>query len=137
MSKKADVLRKGRSPQWIAASLATANVQHKGTYHACQLRAWTRAFIVDRDDLPFDAYGRSKISKLDNKELMNELHAHLQSVRKYVKAGDLVTYLSNKDIQSHFGLKTTISLSTAKRWMHKLGYRWHSDHRGQYIDGHE
>jgi hypothetical protein len=121
----------------MAASLVTANAQHKGTYHARQLRAWTRAFIVDRDDLPFDAYGRSKISKLDNEELINELHAHLQSVGKYVKAGDLVTYLSDKGIQSRFGIKTTISLSTAKRWMHKLGYRWHSDHHGQYVDGHE
>ncbi|KIK48806.1 hypothetical protein CY34DRAFT_103917 [Suillus luteus UH-Slu-Lm8-n1] len=109
----------------------TANAQQKGTYHARQLHAWTQAFIVDCDDLPFDAYGRSKISKLDDKELANKLHIHLQSVGKYVKAGDLVTYLSNKDIQGRFGLKTSISLAMAKCWMHKLRYHWHSDYHDQ------
>ncbi|KAG2144548.1 hypothetical protein DEU56DRAFT_870337 [Suillus clintonianus] len=121
----------------MAASLATANVHQKGTYYARQLRAWAKAFITDRDDLPFDQYGRSKISKLDNEELMNELHLHLQSVGRYVKAGDLVTYLSDKEAQSRFGLKSTISLATAKKWMHTLGYHWRTDHRGQYVDGHE
>ncbi|KAG1853121.1 hypothetical protein F4604DRAFT_1591650, partial [Suillus subluteus] len=61
-------------------------------------------------------------------ELANELHAHLQSVRKYVKAGDPVTYLSDNKVQTCFDLKTTMSLSMGKRWMHKLGYHWNSYH---------
>ncbi|KAG1781177.1 hypothetical protein EV702DRAFT_926113, partial [Suillus placidus] len=123
-SKKADTLGKGSSPQWMAASLATANVHQKGTYYACQLCAWAKAFITDRDDLPFDQYGRLKISKLDNEELTNELHLHLQLVGRYVKAGDLITYLSDKEAQSCFGLKSMISLAMAKKWMHTLGYCW-------------
>jgi len=34
-------------------------------------------------------------------------------------------------------MKKVISLATAKCWMHKLGYRWQHNHRGQYVDGHE
>jgi hypothetical protein len=33
--------------------------------------------------------------------------------------------------------KRDISHSTAKRWMHKLGYRWTFQPGGQYVDGHE
>ncbi|KAI6101837.1 hypothetical protein F5141DRAFT_1190105 [Pisolithus sp. B1] len=34
-------------------------------------------------------------------------------------------------------LNRTISLSTAQRWLHKLGYRWKKEKWGQYSDGHE
>lgn len=136
-SKKADMLGKGSSPQWMATSLATANAHQKGTYYARQLRAWAKAFIMDCDDLPFDKYVPLKVSKLDNEELTNELHLHLRLVGRYVKAGDLITYLLDKEAQSRFGLKSTISLATAKKWMHTLGYHWCTDHCGQYVDGHE
>lgn len=136
-SKKADMLGKGSSPQWMATSLATANAHQKGTYYARQLRAWAKAFIMDCDDLPFDKYVPLKVSKLDNEELTNELHLHLRLVGRYVKAGDLITYLLDKEAQSRFGLKSTISLATAKKWMHTLGYHWRTDYCGQYVDGHK
>ncbi|KIK72370.1 hypothetical protein PAXRUDRAFT_180818, partial [Paxillus rubicundulus Ve08.2h10] len=50
---------------------------------------------------------------------------------------DLVQYLSDQDVQQRFRLKNTISLTTTKRWMHKIGYQWLHDHCGQYVDGHE
>ncbi|KDQ16066.1 hypothetical protein BOTBODRAFT_107539 [Botryobasidium botryosum FD-172 SS1] len=31
----------------------------------------------------------------------------------------------------------TISVTTARWWFHKMGYRWKRDHKGQYVDGHE
>ena len=30
-----------------------------------------------------------------------------------------------------------ISLTTAHQWMHKLGWHWTTDPKGQYADGHE
>lgn len=125
------------SPQWMSVSLETAQSYERGPHYARQLRSWAKAFIHDHDDLPFDSYGKSKVSKLDNDELASELHAHLQSVGKFVKAADLVRYLSDSDVQKCFGLNSAISLSTAKQWMHTLGYHWRRDHRGQYVDGHE
>jgi hypothetical protein len=125
------------SPQWMSASLATAHAHERGVYYARQLHSWAKAFILDRDDLPFDLFGTSKLSRIDNDELAAELHTHLQSIGKYVKAANLVQYLSDSLVQKRFGMKSTISLATAKRWMHTLGYRWLRDHRGQYVDGHE
>ncbi|KIK76127.1 hypothetical protein PAXRUDRAFT_18429 [Paxillus rubicundulus Ve08.2h10] len=124
-------------PQWMSASLTTAHTHEKGPYYARQLCSWTKAFISDRDELPFDLYGASKISKLNDEELTSELHAHLQSVGKFVKAANLVQYISDNNVQKQFGFKSTISLATAKRWMHVLGYCWKSNHHGQYVDGHE
>ncbi|KAG1724227.1 uncharacterized protein EDB91DRAFT_1062922 [Suillus paluster] len=92
---------------------------------------------MDHDDLPFDLYGVSHLSKIDDNELALELHTHLQSIGKFVKAADLVSYISDKEVQKQFGLTSGISHATAKRWMHKLGYRWLRDQRGQYVDGHE
>ncbi|KAJ8584318.1 hypothetical protein M405DRAFT_866319 [Rhizopogon salebrosus TDB-379] len=124
-------------PQWMASSLIIAKVHQKGPSYARKLRFWTRSFIMDRDNLPFDSYGISHLSKIDDDELASELYTHLQSIGKYIKAADLVSYVSNKEVQKRFGLTSGISHATAKRWMNKLGYRWLRDHRGQYVDGHE
>ncbi|KIK74154.1 hypothetical protein PAXRUDRAFT_20159 [Paxillus rubicundulus Ve08.2h10] len=121
----------------MSASLTTVHAHEKGHYYARQLRSWTKAFISDRDELLFDLYGASKILKLNDEELASELHAHLQSVNKFVKAANLVQYISDNNVQKQFGFKSTISLATAKCWMHVLGYRWKSNHHGQYVDGHE
>ena len=36
-----------------------------------------------------------------------------------------------------FKLKKSISLTTAQRWMKRLGYRWMTTPSGQYVDGHK
>ncbi|KIK72826.1 hypothetical protein PAXRUDRAFT_179854, partial [Paxillus rubicundulus Ve08.2h10] len=109
----------------------------KGSWFTRNLWLWSKAYILDREDLPWDTYGDWKMSRVDDENLAAELHLHLQSVGKYVKANDLVQYLSDPEVQQRFELKKTISLATTKRWMHKLGYRWLRNHCGQYVDGHE
>ncbi|KIK72537.1 hypothetical protein PAXRUDRAFT_21875 [Paxillus rubicundulus Ve08.2h10] len=104
-----------QSPQWIAASLATARVAMKGSWFACNLWLWSKAYILDREDLPWDTYGDWKMLRVDDKNLAAELHLHLQSVGKYVKANDLVQYLLDPEVQQRFELKKTISLATTKQ----------------------
>ena len=53
---------------------------------------------------------------------MNDLHLHLQSIGKYVRAMDVVHFLDRLEVQKKYGLKKTISLRTARRWMKKMGY---------------
>ena len=137
LSQKAEGQGSTQKPQWIAASLKAAGIAMKGTYFARRLRLWSKAYILDRDDLPVDLRGNSKISMIKHEDLASDLHLHLQTVGKYVKAGDIMQYLLDKGVQRRFGLKKTVSLATAKRWMHELGYRWQRNHRGQYVDGHE
>jgi hypothetical protein len=62
---------------------------------------------------------------------------HLQSIGKYVTANHIVRYLNEPDVQKRWKIKKMISLATAQRWMHRMGYRWTKQPSGQFVDGHE
>jgi hypothetical protein len=122
---------------WMAASLTTAQANQCGTRTARNLRKWVRAFIGDREAMPFTLYGTWNVSMLKKGELAKELHEHLQSLGKYVVAMDIVRYLDQPDVQKEHGLKSSISLATAQSWMSTMHYRWSKTPKGMYVDGHE
>lgn len=74
---------------------------------------------------------------LDKGDLAYEIKLHLQGIGKYIRALDVVHFLSTPDIKTRYGIAKPPSLSTAKRWMHQMGYRWRKTPSGLYIDGHE
>jgi hypothetical protein len=122
---------------WMDASLHIANLVGRGSYFARKLREWTRNYIDDRTCLPVNVYGTWSESLLDHEDLRQELNMHLQSVGKYVTANNLMEYMARTDVKQRWKTKRDISHSTAKRWMHELGYRWTFQPGGQYVDGHE
>lgn len=122
---------------WLAASEQAADARMHGVAMAKSIRKWTRAFLADRHDLPYNPFGHWTHSMLAKGDLASELGEHLQSVGKLVKALDVVEFLARPDIQEKYGLKSTVSLSTAQTWMHQMQYRWAKDPTGQYVDGHE
>ena len=62
---------------------------------------------------------------------------HLQSIRKYVRAMDIVNYVKKLDVLVWLKLKKPISLVTAQHWMKDVGYWWSKMPPGQYVDGHD
>lgn len=54
-----------------------------------------------------------------------------------MRGEDIVHFLARAEVQEKHGLKKTISLSTANRWMNMMDYRWTKSPSGQYVDGHE
>jgi hypothetical protein len=122
---------------WKKASEDAAVSSEKGRHTAENIRKWTRAYIRNRDDLPYNMYGTWKLSLLKNGDLAKELHEHLQSIGKYVRAIDIVHYLERPDVQERFNLKQSISLATAQRWMLSMNFRWGKTPRGMFVDGHE
>ncbi|KIK80326.1 hypothetical protein PAXRUDRAFT_15848 [Paxillus rubicundulus Ve08.2h10] len=86
---------------------------------------------------PTNPYGGWNSSHLEDPDIANEIHEHLQSIGKYVRAQDIDDYLDKEDVRTRFQIKETISLVTAKRWMHRMDYRWTHNLKGQYVDGHE
>ena len=74
-----------------------------------------------------------------DKAFAQEVHTHLQSVSKYVRAMDLVDFLDTdtEEMQTKTGHKKRIDVATAQRWMKKLNYQWTLDLKGQYVDGHK
>lgn len=123
--------------RWQAASLMTANAYGKGTWLAGRLREWTRAYILDRDDIPLNVYGTWNSSILEDEDFKGELLLHLQGIGKYVKSMDIIDYVKRPDVLTQLKLKKPISLATAQRWMKHVGYRWSKTPTGQFVDGHE
>ncbi|KAI0770460.1 hypothetical protein C8Q74DRAFT_1178564, partial [Fomes fomentarius] len=123
---------------WRRLSIYTAQALRKGEALARALRKWTRAFIMDRHALPYEAKNTWTKSLLErHPELKADVLAHLQSLGKYVCAMDIVHFMSDLVLLDQYGLASPISLSTAQHWMHTLKYRWTKDPSGQFIDGHE
>jgi hypothetical protein len=123
--------------RWVAASEQTAEAHQKGKLTARNLRKWARSFIECRNDLPINLYGTWNTCLLDKGELAKEIHEHLQGIRKYIRTEDIVHFLGRPEVQEMHGLTKTISLSTARRWMTMMDYRWTKSPSGQYVDGHE
>jgi hypothetical protein len=96
--------------KWMAASLHTATYLEKKPHHARLLCERTRDLISDRDDLPFNIYGTWNESALDQDEtLAQEIHLHLQSIGKYVKAMDLVDFLDTLEMCKRIGVDRQIN----------------------------
>ncbi|KAJ7347453.1 hypothetical protein DFH08DRAFT_960776 [Mycena albidolilacea] len=52
----------------------------KGAWTSCQLHQWTIAFMKDSANLPNAEYGKFTESILDDEDLAQEIHMHLQSL---------------------------------------------------------
>jgi hypothetical protein len=126
------------SRKWIASSLEAAAAVQRTPWYGQGLQDRAHAFINDRDDLLFNIYGQWNDSLLDKDEsIAQDIHVHLQSIGKYVKAMDLVDFLDTPEMRNRTHLNKRINVATAQRWMKKLDYRWTTDPKGQFVDGHE
>lgn len=125
--------------RWTSTSLQAAHNQQSTPHRAKKLRKWSRAYIKDRTAWPIPQNPNDKrlSSRIDDPDVAADIANHLQSIGKYVRALDIVHYLSNSETRSRLQVKKAISLATARRWMNKMGYRWTKRPSGQYIDGHE
>jgi hypothetical protein len=127
----------GYRGNWTEASNSTVTMRCESQYIAKKLRVWAHAFIQDRNEIPENQYGQGNKSAIDDDDLAQDIHVHLQGIGKYVKAEDIVQYCAQPEMLARLKRTKTISLATARRWLEKMGYRWKRDHRGLYIDGHE
>jgi hypothetical protein len=61
---------------------------------------------------------------LADEDLATDVRNHLQELGKFITAEKLVQYLAREDVMEKHGLEKTISISTARRYLNELGYRW-------------
>ena len=129
---------------WTKASVTTArslgysnkNSQKPGAKKAKNIRKFLRLFIDDREEVPTCNWTTSGRSLIDDEDFAQEIHAHLQTLGKYVSAEAIVRFLDTPEMLERLHRKKTISLTTAQRWMKKMDYRWTLNPKGQYVDGH-
>jgi hypothetical protein len=102
--------------KWTAASLHTANYLKKKPYHAQLLWERVHAFMEDLEDLSYNPYGAWSDLVLDHDEtLAQDIHLHLQKIRKYVRAEDLVDFMDTSEMWERKKLDRRIAVSTAQR----------------------
>lgn len=122
--------------EWVKNADIIAKSAGKGPWMSRQIREWVIAFTKDNSDLPTE-YGKFNGSILEDEDLAQEIHLHLQTLGPWVCAQDVVNYMSSDEMKSRLNLKQGISLRTAQRWTRKMDYRWKSEPKGMYSDGHE
>ena len=77
----------------------------RGPWLACQLKLWTHTFIANHETLPQDLYGGWKAFLLEDEDLAQHIHLHLQGIGKFVKAMDIVHYLETPEMKATLNLK--------------------------------
>ncbi|KAH9933867.1 uncharacterized protein B0H18DRAFT_870317, partial [Fomitopsis serialis] len=130
--------RKVNRCSWIKASSRAAEAHDQGDTTTRSIRKWCRAYIADREDLPTNLCGSWNQSIIEDEDMANDIHLHLQGIGKHRKADDIVQFFEQPEIQERYQLDGWApSITTAQRWMRRMEYRWGSGPKGQYIDGHE
>lgn len=99
---------------WTQASWDAAHIIEESTYQAENYRQWGRAFIQDRDSLPEHDYGKGNRSLIEDEDLSTEIHLHLQSIGKYIKADDIVKFMGTPEMLERTKRTKTISIMTAR-----------------------
>ncbi|KAJ7437667.1 hypothetical protein B0H11DRAFT_2361396, partial [Mycena galericulata] len=118
----------------------------RGSYCARVLRRLARQYIADRSVLPENPYGNWNETLLVNEDLCNELMEYLQFLgstkdkdgkESGITSAKVQAWLAQPEIMQKYAITKPISLATAKRYLHALGFRFSSPVKGQYVDGHE
>ncbi|PBK93484.1 hypothetical protein ARMGADRAFT_1045964 [Armillaria gallica] len=123
--------------KWAVSSLQATVTLLCGTYCAQILRKLVHNYISDRTLLPLNPYGNWNQTMLVNKDLAQDINLYLQELGKDITAVKVVLFLACPDIKEKHGITKKISLHTAQRYLHALGYHWQEAKKGQYVDGHE
>ncbi len=74
---------------------------------------------------------------LADEDLAEDIHLHLQQLGKFITAEELLKYLHRPNVKLKHGIDQDISDTTARNYLHTLGYQFASQKKGQYSDGHE
>jgi hypothetical protein len=123
--------------KWAASSFQAAISLGRGRHCARQLCRLVRQFILDCKVLPINPYGGWNQPMLLDKNLINEIHIHLQSIGPEISEQKLMEFLANDDLRSRHGIEKPIKLRTAQKYLNALGYWYKTAPKGQYADGHE
>ena len=127
------------SYSWQESSVLAAKALGCGVKRARNLRKWINEYLHS-EKLPLHRYGTYHSSILENEDFRRGIQLHLMEIAKkgYIRAQDIVDYVATPEVQQQLGTRAHgIHVRTARRWLHKLSWRYQQKKKGMYIDGHE
>ncbi|KAF7375719.1 hypothetical protein MSAN_00461400 [Mycena sanguinolenta] len=86
--------------EWAKCADIIAKSAGKGSWLSRRIREWTVDFIRDENNLPTAEYGKMNGTILEDEDLAQELHLHLQGIGKYVAAQDIVNYMATDEMKA-------------------------------------
>lgn len=123
---------------WRESSTLAAKAAGRSADYGRTMRRWLHQYL-NTSQLPLHRYCHPHRSILDDEDLSETIHDHLMNIAKtgFIRAQDIVDFISSKDMQDKLGGRMSISERTAWRWLHKLDWQYKKLSNGMYIDGHE
>ena len=105
---------------------------------------WIRSlakFYLNHQSFPVSCRGKhQKYHRLVNDEdvaLNLQQWLRKESGSNGIDVAHFKQYIEDFIFPEHTGTRKTISIRTANRWLHTLGYRYEGYRKGVYLDGHE
>jgi hypothetical protein len=127
---------------WIKASEVIAKAQGREINHVQHIREWAIQFLKSRD-LPLHQLNWKRPTILDDEDIAEEIKSRMAKRVNagFLKAEDVIKIVASPEVQSIFAWKgiskASISVTTALRWLEKLGWTYGTLKNGMYLDGHE
>ncbi|KAJ7776989.1 hypothetical protein DFH07DRAFT_766674 [Mycena maculata] len=90
--------------EWAKKADIVAKSARNGAWMSCRIREWVILFIKDPTNLPTAEYGKFNESTLEDEDLAQEIHLHLQTLGPFVSAQDVVNYMSWDEIKTQLNL---------------------------------
>ncbi|KAJ7210488.1 hypothetical protein GGX14DRAFT_625775 [Mycena pura] len=126
----------------IEASRLVATSWHKkeGVWFTRRIGDWARHYEIF-ETLPAERRGGKRVRRsfLHRDEIRTAVLTFLRSLPSGKVTPRVLANQLNKTILPAAGIQNThsISLRTARRWLHKLGWTYSQVKKGVYVDGHE
>ncbi|KAG9123970.1 hypothetical protein FRC07_013323 [Ceratobasidium sp. 392] len=121
----------------MAASDLAAAAFGRTEWAARTTHAWIVTFWQTAQ-LPPNIYGTWNELIIEDEDLQEAIKTHLRSIGRYAAPKDIITFFSLPVGEEFLRLlDEPICIRTAQRWMWALGWRWGTERRAQYADGHE
>jgi hypothetical protein len=99
---------------WTKASELSVYVHGESRYYAKKLQEWACNFVDNCEEISENQYGQGNKLAIDNEDLAQEIHLHLQSIGKYIKAKDIVQYCGTPEMLECLKCTKLITLVTAR-----------------------
>jgi len=108
---------------WQEASLTASRLlghavpgsKRPGERRSRDLRKWVRDFIGDREEVPLCQWKTTGRSLIDDEDLAQEIHAHLQSLDPSAVGGEaIVRFIDSPEMLARLQRKKSISVRTAE-----------------------
>jgi len=123
----------------IDASNFLAQSLNKGPWHARLIRSWAIQWLNNGMIISSKCGCHAKIrSLLLNEDLKLQVNEYLRIHKFKLNVADFVKFVEDEVIPA-LGIeeKTSISYSTARKWLHILGWEYKDHSKNIYFDGHE